>query len=470
MRRQVELARERVRNVLRVARLRPFETDTAEGRSLERYRRIVLSTAASIFARCLASAVSLVSVPIVIGYLGKEQYGFWAAVNAVTPWVAMFDLGIGTGLVNPISEAHGRDSHEDARAYFSTAFLALSGVALAVLAVLGVSLWFVPWSRVFAAPASLPPSTVSASVGLAFAFMAIGLPLATVPQVYAGYQKSYVGVLFPAVGAVLSLALLILAVNRDGGVVALFTATGGALTVGSLVALWWLVGREMPWLRPSPAWVSRRAFRRLLATSIPLYLYQLGALLVNQTQQIVLAQRTGLASVADYDLLLKLYIVISTLVTITTASVGPSLRESWERGEAAWMRRTFWHLMRLRMTLAAVAAAGLFFGGDLALRIWLRRPDFQYGPWTWGLLALLLVAAVWGATFVELLTNLDHIWPQVGVVMAQGLVTVALTWALARPLGTFGAVVAYAGPGIVVAGLFLPRMARRFLHPQRTTP
>lgn len=466
---RIVLARERLRLVLRVMRLRPFETETEEGRSLERYRRIVLGTASSIIGRGITTAVSLVSIPLMLGFLGKSQYGFWVAVNALLPWVGLADLGIGTGLVNPIAEAHGRDDHERARAYFSTALFLLSGIGVALLVLGAVTLPFVPWSTVFSVPPTLSPTTVRACVALAFAVTVIGLPLATATQVYVGFQKSYVAVVFPTIGSILSLALLLGVVRTGGSVVAVFAAVGGGTALGAAAGLAFLVLREMPWLRPSFTSISRAAIRRLLATSVPLYLFQFGALLVNQSQQFVLVQRAGLSTVAEYDLLVKVYVMASTLVTFTTSSVGPSFRESWERGEHRWMRRTFWHLVKLRMAMAAGGSALLVLGGDLALRLWLRRTDFQYGRWSWALLAVLIVTAVWASTFAEFLTILDRIWPQIGVVLCQGLATVVLTWVLAGRFGLIGALVAYTAPAVLLSGVLLPRIARGFLS-ERTAP
>jgi O-antigen/teichoic acid export membrane protein len=464
------LARERLRLVLHVMRLRPFDTDTAEGRSLERYRRIVLSTVSSVFARGIATVASLITIPVMISFLGKPEYGFWVAVNALVPWLGMLDFGIGNGLVNPISEAHGREDREAARGYFSTAFFLLAAVALGLLVVLAVALPLAPWPRIFATPPSLAPSTVRTCVALACTFTALGLPLATATQVYAGYQKTYIATAFPAIGAVLSLGLLVAVVRGGGSIVAVFAAVGGGLLLGASASMLVLVLREMPWLRPSLRYVSRQALRRLLATSVPLYLFQFGSLLVNQTQQLVLVQRAGLSTVAEYDLLFKVYVTASLLVVLTTSSFGPSFREAYERGELGWMRRSFWHLMKLRMTMAALGAGVLLVAGDLALRLWLRRTDFQYGTGTWALIALLILAAVWAATFSDFLMSLDRIWPQIGVVVVQGLVTVTLTWLLAGRFGLFGAVVAYTLPAVALSAFFFPRIARPFLAAEAPAP
>jgi len=206
--------------------------------------------------------------------------------------------------------------------------------------------------------------------------------------------------------------------------------------------------------------VSGAAFRRLLATSVPLYAFQIGALLVNQSQQLVLARRAGLSTVAEYDLLLRIYLLTTGLIATTSASFAPTFREAFERGETTWMRRSFWHLVRLRMLVALAACAVIAPFGNAALRVWLRRSDFQYGPSVWLTLCALILVATWASSFGELLTILDRIWPQVGVVVIQGILTLVLTWVLGARFGVIGALVALTLPAAALTGWFMPRMAR----------
>jgi O-antigen/teichoic acid export membrane protein len=284
-----------------------------------------------------------------------------------------------------------------------------------------------------------------------------------VPQAYAGYQKAYVGTAFATAGSLLSLLLVIAVLRLDRSPLALFAAASGAGFLAALASLAWM-SRRMPWLRPSPALVSRRALRRLLGTATPLYLFQLGALLVNQSQRPLLAATAGLGVTAEYDLLMRIYALALTLITASSASFAPTFRESLERGEPEWMRRSFWRLVRLRMLAAAALGVVLLLFGNLALRLWLGRQDFQFDPWTWLALAGLILVVVWGTSFFELLTILDRIWPQVAVVLVQGPVTVGLTWYLGGRYGVLGALLALAVPSAVMSGWVVPALAWRLVR------
>ena len=76
---------DRVRALKGVMRLKPFDTATQEGRSLERYRRAGLTTVTSVMAKGVTVATSLITVRLTIHYLGTERYGLWMTITSLWP-------------------------------------------------------------------------------------------------------------------------------------------------------------------------------------------------------------------------------------------------------------------------------------------------------------------------------------------------------------------------------------------------
>ncbi len=98
----------RIRAMKHLLRLKPFDTSTEQGRSRERYRRAALTTFASVTAKAVTVLTALITVRLTVRYLGTERYGLWMTITSVVAMMAFADLGIGNGLLNCISEAHGK--------------------------------------------------------------------------------------------------------------------------------------------------------------------------------------------------------------------------------------------------------------------------------------------------------------------------------------------------------------------------
>jgi O-antigen/teichoic acid export membrane protein len=233
--------------------------------------------------------------------------------------------------------------------------------------------------------------------------------------------------------------------------------------VAPALALAW-ARRSLPWIRVRLSELSRGALRELTERSVPIFLFQLGALAVNETQVLILARRSGLAVVTDFAVVMRLYVAVASLIQLGTAAFVPPLREAHERGDGAWARRAFGHLRTLRMALGLAGGLGLLLLGDPFLRLWLGRSDMSFGPRVWGPAVVLLLASVWVTAYVELLWIRDRLWPLVGLVLTNGVVTSAATWWLAPAHGVTGALAASSAFTLLVSAWAVPVLSRPLLR------
>jgi len=460
--RQVATFRQRSRQVRGLLRFKSFETDTAEGRSLERYRRIVLTTASGMTARAVGSLLGLVSVPLVLGYLGKERFGLWAIITTLLAWVALFDLGVANGLVNMLSAAHGRDEKEQAGQYLSTAFVALLVLATFLAVALVVGLGTVPWGALLGAKGVADEATIRWSVGAALSLFVLSLPFSVTQQVYAAYQRTYIWNGFAVTGAILGFGGLLVAIHLAVTMPVLIIASGAAGPLATMAAYVYATRRALPWLRPSLGKVSKVALRGLLSRSVPIFLYQVGALIVNETQSILLAHRCDLSTVAAYSVGMRVYLIFIAVIQIGTNSFIPALREAHERGDGDWTTAAFARLLRVRLAIAAGGGLVVVLLGNFLLALWLRRTDIVFGRGVWIAMAFLMVGAMWSTSYAELLSIMDRLWLNVVAVFLNGFTALLLTYYLAPRYQVLGAVTALAIPTALVT-IFLRVFGRRFL-------
>jgi O-antigen/teichoic acid export membrane protein len=441
---------------------------TAEGRSRHRYRMITINSLTNCLTRIVVIAVSMITMPIVLSYLGKREFGLWTAITSFVTWLLLFDFGLVNGLVNAVSEAYGKEDRHAARGYVSTAFFLLVAIGLALLAVFFILAPRLRWDSIIGVTGHIDRNLVMWSVIAAVVPFVIGLPLSVVRQVYAGYQRSYTSAVFTMVGSILSLCALILAVKLRAGLPTLILILGSASVAASFGNLLYLVRIEMPWLSPALAMCSSKALRRLLKTSVPLFSYQVGALLVNQSQPIILAHRTNLEIVADYAILVRLSAVLSSLVILGTNAFLPSFREAFERGDSVWLRSAFKRMLQLRMMLSFAGCSVMVLSGNWLLKIWLHNSEIRFDSTVWIALAIYILAAIWVTSFTDFLTILDNIWIQVGLVAINGVVTVALTVLLMPALGVLGAIVAVSCVSVAILSWLVPSIAYSTLGTKRT--
>ena len=114
-----------------------------------RTRKIKRNVLAMIGIKGLSLLISLAYVPLLLHSLNSVNYGIWLTLTSIVGWVAMFDVGLGHGLRNRLSEALACGNVYLGKQYVSTAYV---GICLAIifflLIFLFVSNCFLSWNNI----------------------------------------------------------------------------------------------------------------------------------------------------------------------------------------------------------------------------------------------------------------------------------------------------------------------------------
>ena len=415
-----------------------FDTSTEQGRSKERYRLIALSGIVGLAAKLVTAVLGLVSVPLTIHYLGKEQFGLWMVINSLVVWMQLADFGIGNGLINALAEANGRNDRKAACGYVSSALAASSAVTF--LGFIPVYLFSIglPWNIIL----NLPKGELASIAGQCFfvsgLVFIVNIPLSVAGRVFIAYQNGYRASLTQVVSALASLACLMAAIMLKLDIVWLVLLVSSGPVVGNLFA-WCMLIRILPWLRISWSTITGPAIRRIVNSSVPLFLFQIGALIINQLVNVVIAQVGTLRMVADYNIILKIYLLIFAIGISFSAPFYPAIREAYEKHDMGWVFRALRRVLFIRTGIIFIASLCLLFTGDLIIRMWLNLSlESNFGYLGWFSFLLSLVFASTSSTLGEILTSLDDIWSQIKIVFISAVVVITSMYLLIPSIGVAG--------------------------------
>jgi len=182
-----------------------------------RSRGVFQGTASAVAGRVLTILVSVVSVPLTVGYLGGERYGAWVTIASVLTFLSITDLGLAASLTNALGKAQAEDAHDRGQRYVSSAFLMLSLIAFVIL-ILASTL--APRIAAFLFPnlqSSLARIEIVPAVMIALSIFALNLPFLVNARVLAAYQESALANLWNIAGSLGNLAALLAVIWFRGG-------------------------------------------------------------------------------------------------------------------------------------------------------------------------------------------------------------------------------------------------------------
>ena len=417
--------------------------------------------------RLVGVVVSLLSVPLTIGYLGPEQFGVWVLLGSLLAWVRLADIGIGNGLTNTIAGALGSERPDLVRVHISTACAALSTIAL-TLGVIIFLVWpWVDWNELVGVRNGFARAEVRAAVAASIVIFLVGFPMSVIGPTYNAFQDGKLANYWSAAGSVASLLALVAVTQTHGGLLWLVIAVSGTGLATNAVSAFWLFTRHKPAVAPRFRSIRRDSVRGLLGVGIQFFLIQIMSLLVFETDNLVIAHWIGADHVPSYSLTYSLFNYTSLIQSILFRYVWVAYAEAIARRDIDWVWRTF--TMNVTFSLGSTLAivVPLIFIAQPFIRLWAGEaviPPFDLVLWmaVWSMINALC------SPIACLLAAASHMRAQVAYSALAATVNIALSVYLVQVWGVSGViagtVIAYAVFVCIPAPVDTLLLLRRLRH------
>lgn len=435
--------------------------------------RLFRRNALGIYAVYAASIVGgLLVTPILLDAIGKESFGIWAFIGAVTIYLSVLDLGVGPSVVRFAAAARGRQAPEDTNTIASLGLALYGAIGLVTLPV-GLALaWIVP-ALVAAPPDSIWPARISTF--LVVLSIAARFPLGLFNNLLIGRQRFDLQNLANFVSTVLYTALVAILVPNGGGLILLGALTLGTTLLRLALPLAWL-RRELPELRLSRSYLSRTRLRELIVFSWSNFLVHVANKVVFATDVVVVGIVLGAGAAALYAVPAKLFTLAFGLGSVGTSLLYPALAQHEGAREEERQRRLLLAGLRGGMAAAAFLALPLLLIPDQLIEGWVGG---GYGASSPVLAILAVVLLVHQPLFLvtQFLIARARQRQIARALVLAGLANVVLSVTLATTVGLWGvalgtlltdvAVLLYAVPALVApaAGLPVAAFVRSALRP-----
>jgi O-antigen/teichoic acid export membrane protein len=321
-------------------------------------------------ARILAIFVSLVSVPLTIGYLGGERYGAWVTIVSVLTFLSITDFGLAASLTNALSKAQAQNAHDLGQRLVSSGLFMLSLIAVAML-VAGNAL--APRIAALLFPNLQSPvahAEIVPAVRIALSIFALNLPLLVSSRVLAAHQESALANLWNVVGSLGNLAALLLVIWFRGGLPWLVFGCFGFGLASNVACTAWLFGFHKPWLHPNLAGIDSVFVRTLFSDGWKFFVIGAGWMVNWQTDNMVIAHFLGAAQVTPYAVTFSLFAIATGLQTLAYPNLWPAYTEAYAQRDYEWIRKTLRSNFKFSFfTTIAIVGFLTIFGSEI-IRLW----------------------------------------------------------------------------------------------------
>lgn len=377
-------------------------------------------------------ASTFIAMPIMINYLGVEQFGIWATMLTLINWVMLFDLGIGNSLKNKVSESLAEDNYIKARNYISTAYFLVGIISIGLLSIFLILNFWLPWQSIFNTDLISEEKLKRTVLTLSF-FIFFNFWISLVNQIYHGLQKTSVVVLGQFVSNALALLFVFfLYMFTASSIILMVWAYGLSLVITNLILSVFLFRTHIE-LIPTYKHFEKKEIRPLLSLGVKFFIIQLAGLIIFLTDKIVIIQLLGPESVTPYEVIFKMFSIFTVLNTLILMPLWPAYSDAYKRGDINWIKSNM--KLQLRIVFYFFVGAFLLAGiGPNIVGLWVGE-EVRASDSLYYLFAVFIALSVWSNVFAYFVNAVNRLTVQLFTAVIAALINIPLSIYFVNSLG-----------------------------------
>jgi O-antigen/teichoic acid export membrane protein len=393
---------------------------------------------ASLFIKGFSIFISLLLVPLTIHYINPTRYGVWLTLSSIISWFSFFDIGLGNGLRNNLTEAIAKNQYELARNYVSTTYAILFIITTVSLVLFLIVNPFLNWTKILNTPAEMG-NELSTLALIVFSFFCLQLVFQLITIVLTANQKPAISSAINLAGTTLSMIIVFILTKTTNGSLLLLGLTISAVPVIILlISSIWLYKSKYKICAPSLKHVKFVYAKKLMTLGFNFFIIQIAAIVLFQTNNIIISQLFGPQQVTPYNIAFKYFSITTMTYAIVTTPLWSAFTDAWAKGDIQWIKkiinkmRTFWYGM-------TVLTIFMLFVSHFAYLLWIG--DAVKIPVVLSCsMALNVIIIGWNTIYVQFINGAGKLKLQLLSGIFSTLITIPLAIYLGKIWGISGVV------------------------------
>lgn len=358
------------------------------------HRKILRGVSGGAFFSVVSVVVLIIQLRLVLSYLSPSLAGTWLLFVSVGSYIAFFDLGLSPTIAREISFHLGTASHNSQhRSQLIADLLATSNLLFRFLAIAVFILSALIGGYIV--HTSTPPIQYSQVAWAWFIFSGgAALNLWASSPFAALYGLGYLGTerLIRSLSLMMGLALTASMLYAGFGMVGLALAWTFQGILARMAAKQVLRKRcrDIFSIRSKPDF---QLVKTIMLPSLKWAMMGFGAILILQTDNIIIAAILGPAFIPNYEAAAKIAISTMSIALLLVTAVSPQISKAYAEKNQILVTTLLSQSVRLSVAVVVFLVAFAAVFGDTIISLWLGNEKFVGFPILWTLLLMVLLEA-----------------------------------------------------------------------------
>ena len=396
--------------------------------------------------------ISLMLVPMTLGYVSSELYGIWLTLSSIMMWLNFFDVGFTLGLKNKLAEAIALGEWEKGKSLVSTTYFMMIIIFVPLCLILVACIPLVNWAH-FLNVNSIYNSDISRALYVLIACFCLQMIVNVLTAIIAAYQKVALSSAFPVIGNFLSLVVIyILTKLCPPSLVILAFAISTMPIIVLIVASFILFHKKFRAVAPNIKFINKRYIKNLFNLGFKFFFIQIQVVILYQCTNILISNVSGANEVTSYNIAYKYLGIAMMVYTIILSPLWPAFTDAYTKKEFQWMRNIY-KKMSYFFLASAIGVVCMVLLSPFVYQMWIgEKANVPYGMTV--AVAIYMIVHSWDSLQVQLINGIGAIKLQTYVTIIGLVLHIPLSLFLGKYIGATGVVCSMIIINIIYSSFF----------------
>lgn len=403
--------------------------------------------------------LSMVSIPVMLKYLKKEEYGVWLLILSIVNWVYTFDIGIGNGLKNKIAEFSTKKDNKSIREVILLSY-SLIFIISVFLFIIGILSFRIIDINKFLNINFMSRENLNLLLIVTLGFVCLNFVLALCNNIFIGQQKTYLAATNTLVSQIFNIfGILGLFLLKKKSIFYLSIIYGLSITVAHIILTfaYFIKHKE---IFPKISEFSFRYRKSLFGVSMKIFVTQIAGLIIFSTDNFIISYFLGTGKVAEYNIVNRFFAIFTLILSLVSGPLWSQATKQYYEKNYKWFKSI---LRRINILLVFIFLGNIFgvIIGKKFVYIWTAHKII---PANFLIISASLASFLTGVSnmYSSILFGINEINKMMYLSIFQAVLNIVLSYSFIKylNLGTSGVILATAF--CMLTNIFvLPQLLRK---------
>lgn len=406
----------------------------------------------SLIIKGISILVSLMLVPMTLGYVSVEIYGVWLTISSILHWLTYMDVGFTLGLKNRLAEALAKEDYEKGKSLVSTTYF----IMITIFIPLSLILWnicpLINWCEILNVAQS-NQETIIKTIQILFVFVSLQMIVNVFIAVVAAHQKTALSSLFNVIGQVFSL-IIIGCMTKFVEPSLINLAFAYSMMPIIIVAISSIIyfKTSMHKVAPSIKSINTSYIKDLWNLGVKFFIIQIQQIVLYQATNLLISHIESPEAVTQYNIAYKILNVVVMVYTIILTPLWPAYTDAYTKKDFKWMKNIYKKMKNIfgilcilivLITIVSPVLYKIWIGDKVTIPILLTIS-----------ISIYTLIHCWDSLQVMLINGIGAVKLQSNIILIGLILHIPLSLFLGKYIGIYGVITSMCIVNLIYASFF----------------